>query len=241
MDIFSIFQRSPEKQIQRLRKKVKEPHGDPSVRINAAQRLFEMDSAPALRALLDRFTINVSPSAQDEREKAELSGWLVRKGKGAVPALLSYLKNERAVYWPARVLRQILEEEEFGSRFDEVLRFHWENPPASAYPKAQLIRSLEGTVSSQLDDTIRLFLEDDDDDVRLAAIEYLLNRSEEESREPILECYLESEDRPRVRRQILEHLVEKGWHVRGFRPAVEETLPDNFVLTRDGKVRQVGN
>ena len=91
-----------------------------------------------------------------------------------------------------------------------------------------------------MDSEVGLFLDDDDDDVLLSAVGYLLERSEEEHRESIIQCYLEAVDRPRVRNQIIEQLAEKGWRVRGFRPAVEESLPEGFTLTRDGKVRKVG-
>jgi HEAT repeat protein len=223
-----------------LRKKVKEPHGDASVRENAAQRLFEIGTAPAIRALLDRYTINVSPSSQDEREKSEVCSWLVHLGSEAVPPIIDYLKNERSVYWPFRALREILEGDELIEKVEKLLRFHWENPPASAFPKAQIIRSLEDLHSPELEATVRLFLKDEDDDVRLGAIEYLLKRPEEDARKWILETYLESEDRPRIQNQILDRLVEKGWTVRGYRPAVEASLPEAFTLTREGRIRRVG-
>jgi len=240
MDILSVFRRSPEKQIQKLRKKVKEPHGDASVREGAAQRLFQMGTVPAVRALLDRYTISVSPSVQDEREKTEVCSWLVQMGFDAVPPIIDFLKNERSIYWPIRALREILNESAFVEHVESLLRFHWENPPASALPKAQIIRSLEGLYSPELEQTIRLFLEDEDDDVRLAAIEYMLERPEDTAREWILETYLNSEDRPRVQNQILMSLVENGWTVRGYRPVIEASLPDMFALTREGRVRRVG-
>jgi len=240
MDILSVFRRSPEKQIQKLRKKVKEPHGDASVRENAAQRLYELGTVPAIRALLDRYTISVSPSGQDEREKSEVCSWLVRMGAEAVPPIIDYLRNERSVYWPFKALQGILEGDELIQEVQKLLRFHWENPPASAFPKAQLIRSLEDLHSPELEETVCLFLEDEDDDVRLGAIEYLLDRPEETAREWILETYLGSEDRPRIQNQILEHLSEKGWTVRGYRPAIEASLPGAFTLTREGRVKRVG-
>ncbi|HUV13522.1 MAG TPA: hypothetical protein VMY18_07745 [Acidobacteriota bacterium] len=240
MDILSFIRPSPEQKIRKLRKKVKEPHGDASVRQNASQRLFEMGTEPAIRALLDRFTISVSPSVQDDAEKQQVFTWLVSMGHEAVPPLLSFLKNERSVYWPARVLREVLDGDELAERFGEILHFHWENPPATAFPKAQIIRSLEGIVSERLVETVQLFLEDEDDDVRLAAIEYLLGQPEEATRKSIIECYLDSEDRPRVRVQILDRLSDKGWSVRGYRPAVEETLPEGYALTREARVRKVG-
>ena len=241
MDLWALFQRTPERQIERLRKKVKEPHGDPSVRQNAAQRLYEMGTEPALRALLDRYTISVSPSVQDEQEKNQVHHWIVVLGKKAIPPLMDYLKSERLVYWPAKALQDILEPNEQAEQFQFLLEYLWKNPPASAIPKTQLLRALGELHSPGLQETVSEYLGDEDDDVRLAAIQYLMDRPEEEAREAVLECFLGSEDRPRVRNQILEFFMEKGWSVRGFRPAVEESLPEGLILTRDGKVKRVGN
>ncbi|UCF36998.1 MAG: HEAT repeat domain-containing protein [Acidobacteriota bacterium] len=239
MDLLGFFRGSPERQIQKLRKKVKEPHGDPAPRQNAAQRLFEMGTDESLRALLERFTISVSPSVQDEQEKEQVFYWLVQLGDRAVPAITSFLRNERWVYWPTRALREILSDEDLARKMIELLRFHWEYPPATAIPKAELLRSL-GTLSTpELVEVVALFLEDENDDVRLAAAEYLFSRPEEDGRESILNCYLESEDRPRVRLQILERFAETDWTVKGCRPTVEESLPDGFTLTREGKVRRM--
>src|SRR5690606_34258945 len=130
--ILALFQRTPEKQVPRLRKKVKEPHGEASVRMAAAQRLVEMGTFPAIRALLDRFLIATSPSSEDEVEKQQVHDWLVSLGEDAVEPVLDFLRTERLLYWPIRALREILPEDEFVEKINEVLRFHWENPPASS-------------------------------------------------------------------------------------------------------------
>lgn len=241
MDWLSIFRRSPEKQVERLRKKVKEPHGDPAVRINAAQRLLEIGTAESYRAVLDRFQIHVSPSRQDEEEKEELLQWLVSVGADIVPAAISFLKSERQVYWPAEILKRILPREQIVARMNEVLRYHWENPPASPDPKAQLIRALEDLRTPELEQTVQRYLEDDDDDVVLACLDYLFAADNEDAhRDAVLECYFRCEDRPRVRSWILQRLVEKRWKVRGFRGRFEESMPEGFALTREGAVIRIG-
>ncbi|HXK60817.1 MAG TPA: hypothetical protein PLP42_13085, partial [Acidobacteriota bacterium] len=184
MDLISFFRPSPEKQIQKLRKKVKEPHGDPAARINAGRRLLEIGTEPAILALLDRFTISASPSRQDEEEKEELLGWIVELGENALPAIVRFLKRERQVYWPFRALQSILPPDQIAETCEELLRYHWENPPASSDPTAQLIRLMEGIHSPSLQETIKNFLQHEDDDVRLAALDYFFRRPEEEAREP---------------------------------------------------------
>ena len=240
MDLLSLFRSSPEKQIERARKKVREPHGDPATRMSAAHRLREMGTPEALLALLDRFMINVSPSDQDEQEKEEVLAWIVQMGERAVPSLIQFLKRERQVYWAMRALRETVTEEEFAEKMSEILRDHWNSPPASSDPTAQLIRLLE-VQSSQLVETVRLFLGDEADEVRLAALDFLFDQLEDQAREMALECYLDSEDRPRVRSHILERFADKGWSVKGFRPKIEDTLPEGYTLTRDGRIKNVGS
>ncbi len=239
MDLFSFFRSSPGKQIEKARKKVKEPHGDPAPRINAAQRLREIGTSEAIMALLDRFTITASPSRQDEEEKEAVLSWLVEFGEKAVPSLIQFLKRDRQVYWPVRALEEILSEEKMTQTINEILRYHWENPPASSEPKTQLIRFLKESHSLELEETVRLYLEDEDDDVRLATLDYLFECPGDEVREAILQCYLDLEDRPRIRGHILERLAEKGWNVRGYRPSVEQTLPEGYSLTREGTVKLI--
>lgn len=241
MNLLSIFRSSPEKQIEKARKKVKEPHGDSANRINATYRLLEIGTPEAILALLDRFTIDVSPSSQDEEEKEDVLRQIVKRGEGAVSALIKFLKRERQVYWPVRALKEILLTKEFEEKIDEILQYQWENPPASSDPKAQLIQLLEVPESTKLVATMKMFLEDEADDVRLAVLDHLFHCSEEESREDILRCYLNSEDRPRVQGQIMAKFVEKQWSVKGFRPQIEENLPEGHMLTREGKVKITGS
>ena len=92
---------------------------------------------------------------------------------------------------------------------------------------------------------MRLHLRERDDDIRLASLDYLFDLSERDGgeqdiRDAILECYLDSDDRPRIRAHILNRLEQKKWSVRGYRPKIEETLPEDYALTRDGQVRRIG-
>ncbi len=240
MDIFSLFSRAPEKQIARQRKKVKEPHGDASVRMGAAERLYEMGTPESLRALLDRFTISVAPSTEDEDEKLQVYRWIAASGEVAIEPLMHFLRNEMQLHWPLKALMTILPEKEFAARITELLRFHWEHPPANPEPKAQIIRFVRSIHSPDLEEVVRNYLQDDDDDTCLAAVEYLLELEEEEQRDAILQTYADAEDRPRIRRQIIDLLTERDWSVKGFRPLFEETLPEGFVLTRDGKIQRLG-
>lgn len=221
----------------RARKKVRQPHGDASVRMGAAEKLYSMGTPEALRALLDRFTIAVSPSVEDEQEKQEVCDWLVAAGAASVAPLEDFLKTERNVYWPLVALRRILPRSRYADRIAELLNHFWENPPASPEPLVQLIRAVEDVEHEEMAGIVGRFLDDMDDDVVLAAADFFFARPEEVGRELVLKCYVEIEDRARVRAGILDGLARHGWSVTGFRPAVEESLPEGYSLTRGGRVR----
>ena len=103
----------------------------------------------------------------------------------------------------------------------------------------RLVRFMEGIYTPSLKKIVENYLEHEDDDVRLAALDYFFKRPEEEAREPVLKCYLDSDDRPRIRAHILDRLIDLGWSVRGFRPKIEEALPEGYFLTRDGTVKAI--
>ena len=84
---------------------------------------------------------------------------------------------------------------------------------------------------------LRGFLGDSDDDVRIAAIEGLVEIGSSE-RETLLQAFLDAEDRPRIRLKIADLFAERDWAVKGFRPKIEETLPEGFALNAKGVIRR---
>ena len=57
-------------------------------------------------------------------------------------------------------------------------------------------------------------------------------------REPLLEAFLEADDRPRIRIKIAEIFADQDWAVKGYRPKVEVALPDGFQVTAKGLIRR---
>ena len=96
---------------------------------------------------------------------------------------------------------------------------------------------MRGRVTPEIANVLRQFLTDDDDDVRISAIE-AISEAGEQVREPLLEAFLAANDRPRIRIRIAEMLADREWPVKGFRPKIEETLPEGFHLTAKGFVRR---
>jgi HEAT repeat protein len=239
--MFDFFRRGSapsSKQIDKLVKRLTEPGGENGPRIEAAEKLAEWGTPDALYGLLKRFTMSSNVISQDVEEKRMVVRMLVEKGRDAVEPIVRFLRTHHNVEWPVQALSEILPREELVPKLVEILE---KVAAASAFTppehKADLIRAMRGHVTPEIASVLRQFLSDDDDDVRIAAIE-ATSEIGEAVREPLLEAFLEADDRPRIRIKIAEVFADREWAVKGFRPKIEETLPEGFHLTAKGLVRR---
>jgi HEAT repeat protein len=237
-DFFKRGQPPSTRQIEKLVKRLTEPQGEDAPRIEAAEKLSDLGTPEATYALLKRFTISSKVITQDIEEKRMVVRMLVDKGPDAVDPILRFIGTHHQVEWPIQALSQILPREELVPKLVQALE---KVATASAFTppehKSDLIRAMRGHVTPEIAAVFRQFLTDDDDDVRIAAIDGL-SEVGEEMREPLLEAFLEAEDRPRIRIKIAETLAEHEWPVKGYRPRIEETLPEGFHLTAKGLIRR---
>lgn len=236
--LFSTESGPSERQIQRALKQTIQTHGEAATRVAAMERLASWHTPESAAALLRRFTIQTPQASMDLEEKQYTVKLLAQMGGVAVEPILAYLKAEPDVTFPIRALKQILPQEEFVKNLIDVLvglstaYTRW--PEA----KAVLISNLPDGSFSQLADTAARFLEDEDDDVCIAAIDYLARNGDEAIREKLLQIFLEAEARPRVRGRILDHFYEREWPVKGYRKKVEEAISLPFYLTAKGTVKR---
>jgi HEAT repeat protein len=237
-DFFKRNQPPSPKQIEKVVKRLTEPQGEDAPRIEAAQKLADWGTPEALYALLKRFTISSKVISQDIEEKRMVVRMLVDKGNDAVEPILRFIGTHHQVEWPVQALSEILPREELVPKLVSALE---KVAAASAFTppehKADLIRAMRGHVTPEIAAVLRQFLSDDDDDVRIAAIEAIAEAGED-MREPLIEAFLESGDRPRIRIKIAEIFSEHDWPVKGYRPKVEQALPQGFHVTSKGLIRR---
>ncbi len=236
--ILSKDKRPSQRQLRRAVKQVTQIHGDAAVRVGAMERLAEWRSPEAVSALLRRFTVQVAQGSMDLEEKQYTVRLLAQIGRPAVEPILQYLQTEGEVTWPVRAMREILPSEEFYKAVKSVLE-----KLASGYtrwPEAKtvLIEYLTDEAFPEVRDTILRFVEDENDDVCIAAADYLAMNADELIREHLIQTLLNSEHRPRVRGRILDQFCEREWPVKGFKKRVEEIIPEPFYLTSKGTVKR---
>ena len=226
------------RQIDKVVKRLTEPGGENGPRIEAAEKLSEWGTPESLYALLKRFTMSSNVITQDIEEKRMVVQMLVEKGRDAVDPILRFLSSHHNVEWPVQALSEILPRDELVPKLVQILE---KVAAASEFTppehKSDLIRAMRGHVTPEIATVLRQFLSDDDDDVRIAAIEAIAEVGEE-VRESLLEAFLKADDRPRIRIKIAEVFADREWAVKGYRPKIESTLPEGFHLTAKGLVRR---
>jgi HEAT repeat protein len=229
--------RSP---VDKLTKRLTETAGEDGPRIEAAEKLAEMDTPEATFALVKRFTVSSKVITQDIEEKRMVVQMLADKGSRAVEPVLKFLKSDHHVEWPVQALAKILPQEEFVPMLVGVLEDVAQNPFTSPEHRTSLIKAMQGHVTPEIAVVLMKSLEDDDDDVRIAAV-HAVAEVGEETREKLLQVFIESSDRPRIRIAIAELFADREWPVKGYRPSIEANLPDGFQVTAKGLIRRKGS
>ena len=226
------------KQIDKLVKRLTEPGGENGPRIEAAEKLADWGTPDSLYALLKRFTMSSNKISEDVDEKRMVVRMLVEKERGAVEPILRFLSSHHNVEWPVQALSEILPREELVPKLVEILE---KVAAASAFTppehKADLIRAMRGHVTAEIAAVLQQFLSDDDDDVRIAAID-AISEVGEDVRERLIEAFIAADDRPRIRMKIAETFADDEWALKGYRPKIEGTLPEGFHLTAKGLIRR---
>jgi HEAT repeat protein len=165
---------------------------------------------------------------------------LARKGDRAVEPLLRFLKSYHQVEWPVQALARILPNDQLIPKLVAVLQDVAQNPFTSPEHRSSLIKAMHGHVTPEIVEALKKSLEDDDDDVCIAAVQAMAELGES-ARETLLEAYVAAGDRPRVRIAIAEVFADHDWPVKGYRPTVEASLPEGFLLNAKGLIRRKGS
>jgi hypothetical protein len=236
--IFSSESGPSERQIQRALKQVIQLHGEAASRVAAMERLASWRTPQAAAALLRRFTVQTPQASMDLEEKQYAVKLLVGMGRVTVTPILNYLRTEPDVTYPIQVLEEVLSREEFYQSLVDILSGFSTGYTRWPEAKTELIKHLPEEAFPKIFETITHFLEDEDDDVCIATIDYLAHNGDDAMREKLLQLFLEAEARPRVRGRILDHFCEREWTVKGYRKKMEEAIDLPFYLTSKGILKR---
>ena len=158
----------------------------------------------------------------------------------AVKPILRHLVEKDEVGYPIRILKGIASRNRFPALIVEALEKIGPGYTRRPEKKVQLLETLKDCEEEAVVERILPFLEDPDDDVRMAVIDFIEHMNREDFREKLIEMYLEIDDRPRVRHRILDLFQRRKWNVKGYRKKMEEALLPGYFLTGKGTVQSRG-
>lgn len=226
-------------QIERQVKKVVHPHGESVTRMGAIQQLMDWGTPESIGGILKRFTIVASPATLDLEEKQQVCDMLIEMGQPVVGPIQRFLRDEVHVYWPARVLQGVLEEEAFKEAMADILMELQTSYVRVSDQKRDMLRQVSGLVHEKLFKAAEGFLEDPNDDVRIAALEYLFSVPNEPRRSVILDAILQHEQSARFWLRFCELAAEKSWKVpTQYREILQKQLPPDFSMSSHGELKQ---
>ena len=239
--LFSSDEAEPsEGQIRKAIKQVTQTHGEAASRIGAMERLSLWGTPESAAALLRRFTVQTPQASMDLEEKQYAVRLLADMGETAVNPIIAWLKTAPDVAHPVQALKKICTSEKYHTVLVEVLEALSEGYARWPETKVVLISGLDDEAFPQAGETVSRFLDDDDDDVCIAAADYLARNGGDAAREKLVQVFLAAEGRPRVRGRILDHFSEHDWSVGKYKKEVEAVISQPFYMTKKGVVKRGG-
>lgn len=165
---------TPEKQIERHLKKVKQGYAQPEYRRGAMEALLKMGTPEAYFALCKRFAVVSNSAYWDEEEKRWLVETFIEQGTPAVEPLKRFVHEVDNVNYPVRALKGLLEAEELTTFLLEALRARAPDDYRRDKGKLELIDHIgRRDANQELVDAILPYLADHSDDVICKTIEVL--------------------------------------------------------------------
>jgi len=238
LDLFRKKQLPPgDPRTQKAGLKLINKNSEAAGRYDAADELAKINTEESIYCLLQRFTVVIGGPTPDEDEKAHVRKIVVRSGQRAVDPIIRFLKHNETAGQPLEILKEVTKPDTYLNLLLELTDSM--DPYFSKYPdkKIQVFRKIGAFTDPRIIEKLQPFLDDDDDDVRIAAVEALAAQDDADSvRELMIQAVLENHERPRVRLAACEVLSEKGWTVKGYRKQVENVLPEEFYMNRKGQL-----
>ncbi|MBN2431306.1 MAG: HEAT repeat domain-containing protein [Acidobacteria bacterium] len=235
-------EKKEERRIERLTRRLCERYSQSGERLAAAEELAAHDTPAAIYGLLQRFNVQTPQIIEDEEEKKFVYDRIRATGEAAIGPLLRHINERENLAFPLRLLKEIAGAERTRDILLEILSDFTPEYDRVPEKKIDIIQALGEYKDPQIIQVLLPFLNDPQDDVVLAAIDTLAGHpeSEDEIRVAFIELLLDEEEKPRVKRHVLEILKDLRWRVAGYRKRVEEVITDPYYLDKKGYIKQQG-
>lgn len=224
----------PKSPLEKAAKQVKEVYAQPDYRRQAMDKLFEIGTAEAYAALLQRFTINANGQIADESEKRDLVDQLASIGEPVLEPLKKFIRTEKAIAFPIRTLQKILGKDQALEFLLETLEAYEPLDHRSTQAKTTLIFSIGELADGEHAPRLAPYLGDHADDVQYQTIDALERLGNDAIAEDVAKVCCGEDHSGRVQRRAAEALVELGWNVKRWYEQMNEELRAEYILGKKG-------
>jgi len=225
-------------QIARLVKKVENKYGQPEDRRAAIKQLAEIGTTDAVRGLLRRFTFRIEQTIGDEEEKQMVFEEVVRLGPTSIPALLEFLERENSPFWPTRALREIVGDEQAVTHLLDIIDRTEAIFDRDIERKVELVSNLREFQDVRVKERLLGLLQDENEELRVHALEGLAERDAEEITDVLVERLLDENETQRVKTTVLNLLIDRKWKVKRHKEAIRKVIPQTFWIDDVGVIHR---
>ena len=225
-----------ERQIEKLKNKLMNPHRQTDERMWVMQSLMEIGSEESIKVLLNRFTYQTDSSMVDQNEKQRCHEFLVELGEASCEPLRHYVIEKKNMYWPLSAYRAIRGDEAAESLLLEAIESLDHGYAEEERRKTELYSNLREFKTDKTYELLKEALSDTNDDVRVIAVEGLISFGPKQALPPLIEVVANPEESARIRTVIMEVLADTGWSLMKFRARLMGNLLPAYDIAGDGKI-----
>lgn len=224
--------------VARWQKKVENKFGQAQDRQHAIRTLADMGTPEAVSAMLVRFTFRIEQTIGDEEEKRMVFDELLRLGDLSVEPIVKFLQTENSPYWAVKALRALVGDERTVTHLLEVIDGMEAIFDRDIERKVELVSNLREFRDERVRDRLQGFLSDENEELRVHAIEGLMGFGQEEMSANMIDRLLDDGETQRVKTAILNLVIEKKWRVKHRKDEVRKVLPAVFWMDDVGVVHR---
>lgn len=238
---FFSKERKQQRKLNKFGKKLLNIYAQTQERQYAAHQLAEMGIPEAIQILLDRFEKRAPNHTVDREEKGQIEDLLVSMGTKVVEPVIEHLKGPALnVNWSLRILSHFLTEAELAELVAGLLEDMDTEYMRNPEKKHELVLTAADYKDERLGRALLPMLEDANEQIRYLAVDAIMKWKYPFAAEPIMKRLAGDEESIRITSHILDGITETDWTVKGYRPSIEENLPDGYAITRAGTIRRRG-
>lgn len=192
--------------------------------------------------LLGRLSFQISNSIKDSEEKDAIKDLLKNYAENSVEPVKKYIINNDSIAHAIELLGD-LKGKDYKLDFLEKILTTEDSlfNDRLVEKRIEIMKQFAGETRPGILQKAKYFLNDSDDRLVIASIrlirDYVFEEDDEDVRTAIIEKLVDPETSMRLRIELLHVIIKQDWKVSGFKKKLEEMLPNGYFINAQGFLR----